>query len=81
MSGLPGGLNGSTQHFLEVYSQESEFIPLRRVCKAPPVENEQFSDKRIPILILSARSLGQSPNAHTESSRCLLSVTLARRRP
>ena len=24
MSGNPGGLNGSTQHFLEVYSQESE---------------------------------------------------------
>src|SRR5215467_8720806 len=24
MSGFPGGLNGSTQHFLEVYSQESE---------------------------------------------------------
>src|ERR1700738_704636 len=24
MSGNPGGLNGATQHFLEVYSQESE---------------------------------------------------------
>ena len=24
VSGCPGGLNGSTQHFLEVYSQESE---------------------------------------------------------
>ena len=24
MSGKPGGLNGSTQHFVEVYSQESE---------------------------------------------------------